>query len=128
MFMFEFSWILQGNERVNKIYKRKLFIQVATDLFFRLHTLAMVIQLHTYLLNWVQSASFHVVARVISFFSEINVNCNCNIQQICQLSNTMEKRNKRIHIGRFHKCPQSHLLINPFLNFSENKYFCQFFS
>ena len=51
MFMFEFSWILQGNERVNKIYKRKLFIQVATDLFFRLHTLAMVIQLHMYLLN-----------------------------------------------------------------------------
>ena len=94
MFMFELSQILEVNERVSKIYKRNLFIQVAIDLFFRMHTLPMVIQLHEYLLNWVQSASFRAVARVITFFSEIDVNCNCNIQQICQPSNTMEKRNK----------------------------------
>ena len=51
MFMFELSQILEVNKRVSKIYKRNLFIQVAIDLFFRMHTLPMVIQLHEYLLN-----------------------------------------------------------------------------
>ena len=51
MFMFELSQILEVNERVSKIYKRNLFIQVAIDLFFRMHILPMVIQLHEYLLN-----------------------------------------------------------------------------
>lgn len=73
-------WVI---ERVNKACDRNLFIQIAPDLFFGVHTVAVVIQLHKYLLNWVHSASFWVVARVITFFSEIYMGSNCNVQQIC---------------------------------------------
>ena len=78
-----FLGLLRVIERVSKTYDRNLFVQVAADLFFRVHTLAEVIQLHKYLLNWVPSAPFCVVARVITFFSEIYMDSNCNIQQIC---------------------------------------------
>lgn len=94
-----FWGLLQIIDRMEKICERNLFAQTTTNLFFGVHSLAIVIQLQKYLFTWIQSASFCVVARVITAITEIYMNSNCRIQQICQLSNTVEKKKKEMDMN-----------------------------